>query len=87
MNWKIFERVRGTDEVMQIKEWCKEKGDLKDFRTEFQTFFVHISATIWHLSIRKSVIKKHMHALKKINNNNSSNNLKGAGLVNKLKLK
>ena len=65
MNWKIFERVRGTDEVMQIKEWCKEKGDLKDFRTEFQTFFVHISATIWHLSIRKRVIKKHMHALKK----------------------
>ena len=43
---KNFERVRGTDEVMQIKEWCKEKGDLKDFRTEFQTFFVYISATI-----------------------------------------
>ena len=44
---------------------CKEKGDLKHFRREFQTFFVQISVTIWHLSIRKRARKKHKHALKK----------------------
>ena len=35
-----------------------EKGDLEGFQRDFKTFFLHVSVTLWHLSIREQVRKK-----------------------------
>ena len=53
-------------EVMQIKERCftetfslrDSKDDLKGFQTNFETLFLQVSVTIWHLSIRERARKK-----------------------------
>ena len=48
----------------------KDKGDLKGFQTNFETLFLQVSVTIWHLSIRERVSKK--KALEHLKNNGTS---------------
>ena len=50
-------------EVMQIASpkhfhLRNDKGDLKGFQTNFETLFLQVSVTIWHLSIRECVREK-----------------------------
>ena len=53
-------------EVIQIKERYFtetfslriDKVDLKGLQTNFETLFLQVSVTIWHLSIRERVRKK-----------------------------
>ena len=58
-------------EVMQIKRDVKhfhlrkDKGDLKGFQTNFETLFLQVSVTIWHLSIREHLKKKCMYTFEK----------------------
>ena len=35
-----------------------DKGDLKGFQTNFETLFLQVSVTIWHLSVREHTRKK-----------------------------
>ena len=42
----------------------KDKGDLKGFQTNFETLFLLVSVTIWHLSIRENIKKKHKNIWK-----------------------
>ena len=60
---------------MQIKEietspkyLClySDKSDSKSFQTKFETPFLQVSVTIWHLSIKERVRKKaHVHFSRK----------------------
>ena len=60
---------------MQLKERClsetfsdKDKGDLKAFQTDFETLFLQLSVTIWHLSIRERARKKSARIFEKQRN-------------------
>ena len=37
---------------------CNDKGDLKGFLTNYDSLFLQVSDTNWHLSIRERVRKK-----------------------------
>ena len=52
-------------EVMQIRDTSPkhfhlriDKDDIKGLQTNFETLFLQVSVTIWHLSIRERVRKK-----------------------------